>query len=117
MGTKDDVARELVRVAKDLKAGVADVILQQMGGAGRLKAMIGAHSFSTSGKDLSFLFPNRQRSKGNALKVTLRGDDLYDMEFLNVSVKGVKVVKKHSGVYWDQLIELFEGQTGLYLRL
>ncbi len=99
-------------------AGVAETILKQMGGSGRLRAMIGAHNFSTSGNDLSFLFPNRQRSKGNAVKVSYDvGKDLYDMDFFNVSIKGSKKVASFSDLYWDGLIETFQRQTGLALRL
>ena len=88
-----------------------------MGGGGKLKAMIGAHSFTTSGKDLTFLFPNRKRSKGNCVKITLTGDDLYDMDFFNVSVKGAKKVASYDGLFWSQLVEVFERQTGFYLSL
>ena len=100
------------------RAGVAETILKQMGGAGRLKAMIGAHSFTTSGSDLSFVFPNRKRSKGNAVRVTYNaGTDLYEMRFSNVSVAGAKVVAKFDDMFWEDLIETFERQTGLALRL
>ena len=43
--------------------------------------------------------------------------DLYDMEFFNVSIKGSKRVASFNDLFWDQLIEVFERQTGLYLRL
>ena len=99
-------------------AGVAETILKQMGGSGRLRAMIGAHSFATNGNDLSFVFPNRQRSKGNSCKINYNvGKDLYDVDFYNVSVKGAKKVAHYDDLYWDQLIDVFERQTGLYLKL
>jgi len=114
---RDAVARELVAVARMLTAGVADTIAKQMGGLGRLRAMLGAHSFATNGSDFSFVFPNKQRSKGNSVKITLGGDDLYTMEFFNVSVKGAKRVARFDGLFFDQLIETFERQTGWALRL
>jgi hypothetical protein len=95
------------------EADVAKVILQQMGGFGRLKAMIGAKNFSKTDNSLTFQWPSKQRSTGNALKVTLKGDDTYDMEFFN----GPKSVKKYDGVYNDQLKSIFEKQTGLYLTM
>lgn len=99
----------------------ANIILKQMGGSGRLKAMIGAKHFTShdGGKALSFQFPNKQRSKGNYVKVTLRGDDTYDMEFLAISGGGTKVkkVKTYSGIMADQLKSLFTQWTGLYLHL
>ena len=97
-------------------SSVASTILDQMGGTRRLSAMTGAHAFADHGSGVSFLFPNRQRSKGNGIKITLR-NDLYDVEFRNVSIRGAKKVKAYDGVYADQLVPIFEKQTGLYLRL
>lgn len=92
---------------------VANIILKQMGGFGRLKMMIGAKNFSKTDNSVTFQWPSKQRSTGNALKVTLKGDDTYDMEFFN----GPKSVKKYDGVYNDQLKSIFEKQTGLYLTM
>jgi len=102
-----------------LDESVARTILKQMGGSGRLKAMIGAKHFIDHGQSLSFQFPNRKRSKGNYVKITLRGDDTYDMEFSVISGGGTKVkkVKTYSGIYFDQLQPLFTEWTGLRLRL
>jgi hypothetical protein len=115
------IAQKLTKqgvTVRSLTAGVAETILKQMGGSGRLRAMIGAHAFSTSGNDLSFVFPNRQRSKGNAVKIDYNeGKDLYDMDFFNVSIKGAKKVASYNDLFWDDLIQVFERQTGLALRL
>ena len=110
---------ERAMVSSDMRtAGVADTIAKQMGGIGRLRAMLGAHSFATSGNDFSFVFPNKQRSRGNAVLVTYNaGKDLYDMEFFNVSVKGRKKVASYDDLYFDDLISIFERQTGWALRL
>ncbi len=103
---------------------VAKTIADQMGGTRRISIMTGAKHFVNHGNALSFKFPNRQRSKGNYVKVTLRPDDTYDMEFQNVpstkammNGKDSKVVKVFEGVYNDMLIELFENQTGLYFSI
>jgi hypothetical protein len=95
---------------------IGKTILDQMGGR-RMLMMIGASQVIDLAKGIGIKWPNRQRSKGNYVTVTLRGDDTYDMEFFNVSLRGKKSVKKHSGVYADQLVELFEGQTGWYMRM
>lgn len=96
---------------------VAKTILEQMGGVSRLHAMIGAKNFIDRGKGLGFQWPARKRSKGNTIRITLRDDDTYDMEFANASVRGYKVVKTYNGVYGDQLREVFQRQTGLRLSL
>jgi len=62
-------------------------------------------------------WPNKQRSRGNYVEIILQPNDTYDMTFYNVSVSGKKPVKKHNDVYFDRLVDLFEGQTGWYLRL
>jgi len=97
----------------------AAIILKQMGGPGRLKAMLGAKHFIShdGGKALSFQFPNRQRSKGNYVKITLRPDDTYDMEFSKIVKYEAKPVKTYSGIHADQLKPIFERQTGLRLSL
>lgn len=105
--------------ARKKTAGVADTIAEQMGGIGKLKAMLGAHSFSTSGNDFAFVFPNKKRSKGNSVRVVYNpGTDLYSMEFWNVSLaKGMKKVADYDDLMWEDLIPIFERQTGWSLRL
>jgi hypothetical protein len=95
---------------------IAETIASQMGGAGRLRMMLGAR---LAGYDdaLAIKWPNKQRSKGNYVKITLRADDTYDMEFMNVTMKAIKTVKTYSGVYNDQLVKIFEKQTGWYLTM
>ena len=96
---------------------IAATILKQMGGSGRLKAMLGAKNFLDHGKALSFKFPNRKSSRGNYVKITLRPDDTYDMEFSKIVKYDAKLVKKYSGIYADQLKSIFERQTGLRVSL
>ena len=109
--------RQVMASNKTALSPVAKTILDQMGGMRRLMMMIGARDFVYGPKSISFRWPNKQRSKGNKLKVTLRGDDTYKVEFLNVAKYNVKVVKKHEGIHAEDLVELFERQTGWYLRM
>jgi len=100
----------------DRTASVADTILQQLGGR-RALVMLGGSIINTTANSLTFKWPNKQRSKGNACKIELRPDDTYDMTFFNMSGSGAKKVKEFEMVYADQLAELFEKQTGWYLRM
>ena len=84
-----------------------------MGGMGRIKAMTGAKNFSITELGVQFQFPNRQRSRGNAVRIDLNGKDLYDVSFYN----GSRLVKEYKDIYFDQLMDIFEEQTGLYLTL
>jgi hypothetical protein len=105
------------------KQTVADIILSQLGGGGRLTAMIGARHFyhTNNGNTLCFQFPNRLRSKPNHIKITLTGMDDYTIEFGRIvnkkSTPVYKVVKTLQGIYCDQLVDIFEAETGLYLTL
>jgi hypothetical protein len=100
---------DLLREATD----VADTIAKQMGGIGRLKLMLGAKNFTAGSDNLTFKWPNKERSRGNGVRIVLRPDDTYDMEFYN----GPKLVKKYEGIYNDQLVSVFEKQTGWFLSL
>jgi hypothetical protein len=92
---------------------VAETIAQQLGGTRRLQMMTGAYGFGTNGNDLRFRIKNR---KVNYIKIVLNGKDLYDVEFGRVSGTNYKVISTFEDVYFDNLIPLFEKNTGMYLR-
>lgn len=120
-GGSDDAGwaarRHAIDFAGKSKGEIGQTILQQMGGVGRLRAMIGANAFMTHPDGLSFRFPNQKSSRGNYVKVTLTPDDLYDMEFSKIVKYQAKPVKRYSGLTFDQLIPVFQKQTGLRLHL
>lgn len=95
---------------------IAETTLMQLGGYGRLKAMIGAEFFSYDDKGtLTFKFKGCR--KANYLEVVLDADDTYTMVFLKITNPTRKEVGKFSGLYCDQLQGIFENETGLYLSL
>ncbi len=99
---------------------IASVILQQLGGQGRLCAMTGAKDFVAIENGLQFGIG--KNAKGvNKVRIVLNGDDLYDVEFgVCRRVKGVmgyKVLAATEGAYNDMLMDLFEQATGMYLTL
>lgn len=94
---------------------VGMTILQQMGGAGRIKAMTGA-TFVRVTNGIGIKWPSKQPSKGNYVEVTLDPSDTYSMKFYNIGRGAKKVVKDIDGVYAEDLVRIFEGQTGYYLR-
>jgi len=96
---------------------IAQIILDQMGGQRRLVAMIGAHTFVSHPKGVSFKFPRPASGKPNYVKVTLAGDDTYQMEFGSIHGLTYKKLKVLPGVYNDMLGETFKKMTGLHLRL
>lgn len=100
---------------------IASEILRQLGGANRLRAMIGANTF-LHGEDngnawLSFKFPKPGHKSVNYCKVTLNGLDLYDVELGYIRMPDYKVVDSTSDLYNDMLKGYIEKATGLYLSL
>lgn len=96
---------------------VANEIVQQLGGFGKISAMVNARNFSYTDNSLNFRFSGSKKS--NMIKITLNSMDTYDIEFIKFSPKycTCKVAQTHEGIYNDQLIDLFVQQTGLYLSL
>ena len=110
---------------------VASVILEQLGGH-RFMVMTGVKNFYTNGNDLCMCLP-RNASKANKLKITLRPDDTYDMEFFRFTSAHFRCnhktgeatwvddkrtqVRLFEGIYFDQLQELFTEVTGMYTHL
>ncbi len=96
---------------------VAKTIIEQMGGFGKLRAMIGFHTAVGSDTAVTFMF--RGCRTANKCRVTLNVLDLYDMEIYKLSRNGldIKEVYAETNLYFDMLIPQFEQATGLTLSL
>lgn len=121
---------------------IANTILQQLGG-GRFVAMTGARQLVAVENGLRFRI-GRNGSKANIVRIVLRGDDTYDMQFIRMGHEPnlydimrrtngreeflaaverarknaePKVLQEYNGVYCDQLEDLFRNYTKLYTRL
>jgi len=95
---------------------IAGTIAQQMGGVGRLKAMLGATVMKIE-NGISIKWPSKQRSKGNYVEIVLNAGDTYDVKFFNASGSNKKPVASYDDIYADRLVDTFEKQSGYYLRL
>jgi len=95
---------------------IAETIASQMGGTGRLKLFIGAYDFFScdDGQALCFKFKGSQ--KANYIKITLNPMDTYDIQFKKIKDLEADLVGELNGIYCDQLVEIFEEQTGLFLH-
>jgi len=93
----------------------AETIIKQLGGLGKLKAMVAGHSFATNGSDLTFKFKGSRNS--NCINIALDPDDTYSITFYKLKKFDAVTVKELTGIYCNQLIPLFEETTGLYLSL
>ena len=100
---------------------IAQTIIQQMGGTGRLGAMIGANTYIALESGVQFNFKG-SRSMNRCRVILDRGMDLYRMELYRVwnsSKRGPQCDLKYhlEGMYCDMLKPVFEQETGLYLSL
>jgi hypothetical protein len=94
---------------------IAQTIAQQLGGLGRLKYMVGGHTFADVGNGLSFKFKGSKVA--NYMKVTLTPLDTYNVELGKIWGQKYTIKREVSNVYFDQLKEIFEDTTKLYLSL
>lgn len=97
---------------------IAATILEQMGGQHQIKAMTGARNFLDTAKGVSWAWPAKGQ-KPNRIEITLQRNDTYKMVFTRVDTTtwDIRNTNEYNGVYFDQLIEIFEETTGLYLSL
>lgn len=97
----------------------ADLILDQLGGVGRLIAMTGAKNFLYDTNSLTFKLGAGATNKATHCTVKLdRATDTYAVTWHKV--RGTKlpvVVGESEMVYCDSLRRTFETATGFYLSL
>lgn len=100
---------------------VAETIVRQMGGAKRLRLMVGAEQFLGSADRVQFKFKGSR--KANSCVVILDPNDTYTMQLWRIRGPRAKAGKmldlkfEESRLYCDMLVSTFEGETGLYLSL
>ena len=109
--------------------GIAETIFSQMGGKRQLTQMVGAKNFvyeSKSENETVASFKFQGSKKVNYCSVTYRRcPDVYDLRFFKLTSPtsrnnwegGRKLTSEHLGVYCDQLMDLFESSTDLFLTL
>lgn len=97
---------------------IAQTTLSQLGGSGRLTAMIGADGFGAADDDATLVFRFKgSRKGGNVVHITLDATDTYSVTFFKCSGYSYNRVGAYDGVHADQLRNVFETHTGLYLSL
>ena len=120
---KPNVKREYEKIGyfaegtvNEINQSQAKILLKQLGG-GKFIAMTGAKDFGIGKDGLHFKIGRNSKGVSHVRINYSRGRDLYDMAFLAVRMGKVKIKKQIKGVYADQLGEIFERYTGLYVRL
>ena len=94
---------------------IAQIIVEQLGGYGKLRMMVGAVNLVAIDNGLSFKFKGNR--KFTHARIVLNGMDLYDVEYIKVGGTKVTTVKISKGLYNDMLKKDFTSTTGLYLSL
>ena len=91
------------------------VTIAQLGG-NKFRAMTGVRGFTfdPSTSELSFRLPN---PKVNHVRITLNGNDLYDIKFGRIRKSTYKVVETVEDVYAENLQDVFTRVTGLRTTL
>ena len=110
--------------AKARRLEIATTIQSQLGG--HCLKMIGAKNLASTSSDdghmcgLSFKIGRNAKSVTH-VQIMLNGNDTYDVEFLNCSLrrKGAvrRLISSCEGAYVDMLHDLIESHTGLYTSL
>jgi ADP-ribose pyrophosphatase YjhB (NUDIX family) len=108
----DNAIRALKKQSENIK--IANEIVKQLGGMGRLNIMTGAYNFIALENGVSFRIKN---PKANYIKITLTSMDLYDLEVGRIRGDKYTVVDKKEGLYNDMLKPAIEKATGMYLSL
>jgi len=82
----------------------------------KLVIMTGAKNFMLNGNTLTFQIM-KNKTKGNRVSITLNVMDTYDIEFFSFRNFEKQTKVELNNIYGDQLREVFEETTGLYLSL
>lgn len=93
----------------------AENIIKQLGGSGRLSAMIGAHGFRATENDVTFNFKGSKET--NCMTISLNEADLYDINFYKIKGAGFFVASTASDIPVENLKSVIESKTKLSLSL
>jgi len=97
------------------KDTVALNIIEQLGGYGKLRAMVNARNLVYDFNWFKFQFSGFKYA--NLCRIILDDDDTYTVEFWQLGGKGCSLIKSVSGVYNTMLRGIFTDYTGLDLSL
>lgn len=95
---------------------IANTILDQIGGAGRVKAFIGVKQYVAIENGLQVNFKAKAANSANIFQVILDPSDTYTLKFFRARGIDCKPIGRDiSGIYCDQLKGIIEEKLGLRL--
>lgn len=99
---------------------VAQEIIRQLGGTGRLSALVGAHTFvyeqNKKGETI-VSFKIKASPIVNLIKITYTVLDTYTVECIKYKDLDIKVISKKEDVYEDNLLDILEEACKCYFTL
>lgn len=98
---------------------IAQDIVAQLGGAGKLTAMIGARQFGVLPNGIEIHIPRSPKGV-SVIRIVLTGRDIYDLTFfgsMDSKTLNRKIKSTENEIYGDQLRGIVEQHIGLYLSL
>jgi hypothetical protein len=105
-------------MAKQSDLRKANTILEQLGGAGKLTAMIGAHTFmGTEEGTLTFQFRAKAHNGANRIHIVLNANDYYDVTFYKGRGVNIRAIGSVYDVPAGSLRRVIQDATQLYLSL
>lgn len=101
-----------------MRANIPTTIIEQLGG-GRFIAMTGAKNFIADGNCLRFTVGRGAKQRINRAHITLNDSDLYDVEFLRISKRGLEceTIQEETNVHAAGLRMVFTSATGFDTHL
>ncbi len=73
--------------------------------------------YSCDEKKNLVVFKYKGSKHSNHMRMTLNSMDTYDIEFIKIWGTKFNKISEFNGIYCDQVREIFESETGLYLSL
>lgn len=106
-----------MNTTQQTEAAVAQTILAQLGGIGRLTMMCGCKNFvagNTNNQGVHFKVGTNGK-KVSAMSIVLEANDTYTVKVWAGRGVNMKKVEELSEVYAEDLVRIFESATGMYL--
>ena len=95
---------------------IAATILNQLGGYGKLNAMLGLKDVFTNGNGVSFKI-KFSGAAANYVNIQLNNKDLYDVEIGKIKGMNYVVKEKYEDVFAENLKKIIENTCKVYLSI
>ncbi|QDT41035.1 hypothetical protein Pan241w_10940 [Gimesia alba] len=95
-------------------SGVAEIILGQIGGARRVRMMLGVKKFYKDDNGNTLVFDFKGSEKADRVRIAYNALDLYDVQFFTTE-RTLTKAGEFNNVACDELVGIFEDFTEMFL--